>query len=117
MKLIKNIQNKINFVLFSAFCFLYQLPIKVLADTSEATGDAAAEQLKQILTNGSGTGLLDILEKAGYVIIVFGIGKMIFAFKDDSPDGKAQGSMVLLAGFFIVFLRKILNVLWAGSPV
>ena len=112
MKIIKTIQNKIDFILFSIFCFLYQLPMTVLAD-----GDAAADELKKILTNGSGTGILDILEKAGYVIIVFGIGKMIFAFKDDNPDGKAQGSMILLAGFFIVFLRKTLQVLWADSPV
>lgn len=112
MKIIKIIQNKINFVLFSIFCFLYQLPMTVLAD-----GDDAAAELKKILTNGSGTGILDILEKAGWVIIIFGIGKIIFAFKDDNPDGKAQGSMMLLAGFFIVFLRKILNVLWADSPV
>lgn len=115
MKYLNKYKEKLESILLFIYCFLYQLPMKVFAKGS--TGNDAAEELKQILTNGSGTGLLDILEKAGYVIIVFGIGKMIFAFKDDSPDGKAQGSMVLLAGFFVVILRKILNVLWAGSPV
>lgn len=115
MKYLNKYKEKIESMLIFVYCFLYQLPMKVLADGE--TGDDAAEELKKILTNGSGTGLLDILEKAGYVIIVFGIGKIIFAFKDDSPDGKAQGSMILLAGFFIVFLRKILQVLWADSPV
>ena len=112
MKIIKKTQDKIDFILFSIFCFLYQLPMTVLAD-----GDAAADELKKVLTNGSGTGLLDILEKAGYVIIVFGIGKMIFAFKDDNPEGKAQGSMILLAGCFIVVLRTLLHGLWNESPV
>jgi len=53
--------------------------------------------------------LMGFVQKAGFALIAFGLGKMVLAFKDDNADAKAKGSMVLLGGVFCVLVKVILQ--------
>lgn len=102
MKLFNGLKNKV-------FCFT--VLICCLSNRNQAfanDGAAAAAELKKVLTNSSRTGLLDIVQSAGFVILAFGLGQMIMAFKDDNADQKAKGAMVLLAGMFCIIIKTIL---------
>lgn len=119
---IKNITIIIGNILFAYF-----MKIKTFADNdltvtinkganseySYGNGSDAANQLKEILTNDNNNGLMDITSMAGSLILAFGIGQMILAFKDDNPDSKSRASMVLMGGVFLIVIPKILTSLGA----
>lgn len=106
MKILTKIHKKIIPIECMAFIYLNSI-------VSYAADNEASKELKKLLTNSSGTGLMDILQKVGFVIIAIGLGKTILAFKDDNPADKAKGSMVILAGAFLYFIKDILKLLGA----
>lgn len=106
MKIIKYVKVKMVFLIL----FLLSITNNLIV---YASGNEAAEELKKILTNDSHTGLMDIVQSAGWLILAFGIGQMILAFKDDNADSKAKGSMVTLAGVFCITIKLILKTLGA----
>lgn len=71
-------------------------------------GTETSKKLMELLTNNDNNGLMDITAMAGYVIIAFGLGQMILAFKDDNADAKSKASMVLLGGVFLVVIKSLL---------
>lgn len=71
-------------------------------------GTETSKKLMELLTNNDNNGLMDITAMAGYVIIAFGLGQMILAFKDDNADSKSKASMVLLGGVFLVVIKSLL---------
>ena len=86
---------------------------KVEVDLGSATGEHAAKELKKVVTNADRKGLLDITERAGFLILVIGIGQMLMAFKDDNADAKARSTTVILAGIFLIGVAGILTQLGA----
>lgn len=80
---------------------------------SSGDADAAAEELKKVLTNPGKTGIMDVVQIAGGVIFAFGLGQMFLAFKDDNADSKAKASSTLLAGILILSISTILKKLGA----
>lgn len=86
---------------------------KVEVDLGSATGEDAAKELKKVVTNADRTGLMDITERAGFLILVIGIGQMLMAFKDDNADAKARSTTVILAGIFLIGVAGILTQLGA----
>ena len=77
------------------------------------SGEEAAEELKEILTDPN-VGLFKLIQGAGAVIIALGIGKMVLAFKDDNPGEKAQSTTILLAGIFLVVITTVMNAVTGG---
>lgn len=73
-----------------------------------ADGTAAANELVGLLKV-----LMGYVQKVGFVLVAYGIGKMVLAFKDDNAESKARGSMILLAGVFCVVIKTILEQLGA----
>lgn len=67
----------------------------------------AADELKNFLVGDNG--FMTFVSQAGMVLIAFGLGQLILAFKDDSPDAKSRGIMLLLGGVFCVTISGILK--------
>lgn len=78
-------------------------------DFNIGNGNQAAQELRKVLTNDNHTGLMDLVGMAGFVIVAFGIGQMIMAFKDENADAKARAAMVLSGGVFLIVIPQILN--------
>ena len=76
----------------------------ITAFADDPDGSAAANDLKELLDV-----FLGYISKAGFVLIAYGLGKMIFAFKNDNAESKAKGSMILLGGVFLVTIDVILT--------
>lgn len=70
-------------------------------------GGGAEDELKKFLIGDKG--LMTFVSQAGMVLIAFGIGQLILAFKDDNPEAKSRGTMILLGGVFCVTISKILE--------
>ena len=67
----------------------------------------AEEELKNFLVGDNG--LMTFVSQAGWVLIAFGIGQIILSFKDDNPESKSRGIMLLLGGVFCVAISGILS--------
>ncbi|WP_097005245.1 hypothetical protein [Lacrimispora amygdalina] len=67
----------------------------------------AADEFKDFLAGENG--LMNLVSHAGLVLIAFGIGQLILAFKDDNPEAKSRGVMILLGGVFCVTISTILT--------
>ena len=67
----------------------------------------AADEFKDFLAGENG--LMNLVSRAGMVLIAFGIGQLILAFKDDNPEAKSRGVMILLGGVFCVTISTILK--------
>lgn len=87
---------------------------KVTRETMEIpiSGEGgAADELKNFLVGDNG--FMTFISQAGWILIAFGLGQLILAFKDDSPDAKSRGTMILLGGVFCVTISGILKQLGA----
>jgi hypothetical protein len=76
----------------------------------EITGSTGAsnELEKFVLGDDDSDGFIDVVAQFGYLLIAFGIGQIVFAFKDDNADSKQRGVMVLLGGTFCAIIKPIL---------
>lgn len=83
---------------------------KIIKETIEVpiSGDGgAADELKNFLIGENG--FMSFVSQAGMVLIAFGVGQLILAFKDDNPEAKSRGTMILLGGVFCVTISGILT--------
>lgn len=79
-----------------------------VTDAGQPKGSTySAERLETFITGENG--FLSIVSSIGMVLIAFGTGQMILAFKDDNAESKTKGVMVLLGGFFCVTITVILT--------
>lgn len=85
--------------------------IKEKVDMVVSGEDGAADELKNFLVGDNG--FMNFVSQAGWVLIAFGIGQLILAFKDDNPEAKSRGTMILLGGVFCVSISGILRNLGA----
>lgn len=72
-------------------------------------GTDAANQLKEFMTNDKKTGLYDIIQDIGAVLLAFALGKMILAFKDENPGEKAMAVTLIMGGVLLMSLPSILT--------
>jgi len=87
---------------------------KVIKETLDIpiSGDGgAADELKNFLVGDNG--FMNFVSQAGWILIAFGLGQLIMAFKDDNPEAKSRGTMILLGGVFCVSISGILKKLGA----
>lgn len=87
---------------------------KVIKETLDIpiSGDGgAADELKNFLVGDNG--FMNFISQAGWILVAFGLGQLILAFKDDSPEAKSRGTMILLGGVFCVTISGILKKLGA----
>lgn len=83
---------------------------KIIKETIEVpiSGEGgAADELKNFLIGENG--FMSFVSQAGMVLIAFGVGQLILAFKDDNPEAKSRGTMILLGGVFCVTISGILK--------
>lgn len=70
-------------------------------------GTGAADEFERFLTDENG--FMTIVSQAGLVLVAFGIGQIVLAFKDDNPAEKSKGVMILLGGVFCVTIKIVLK--------
>lgn len=107
MKIFTILKNKIFYITILVYSLFHSKIVFASSNNEAAT--KATDELKKLLSNDNGTGLMDIVQKAGFVILVFGLGQMFMAFKDDNADQKAKGAMVLLGGAFCIIIKIVLE--------
>lgn len=85
--------------------------IKETYDIPTSPDGGAADELKNFLVGDNG--FMNFVSQAGWILIAFGLGQLIMAFKDDNPEAKSRGTMILLGGVFCVSISGILKKLGA----
>lgn len=55
------------------------------------------------------TSLSDLMVGIGIVILAWGIGELILAFKDDHPENKSTATMKVLAGIILITIEAFLT--------
>ncbi|WP_373262252.1 hypothetical protein [Hungatella hathewayi] len=85
--------------------------IKETYDIPTSSDGGAADELKNFLIGDNG--FMTFVSQAGMILIAFGIGQLILAFKDDNAEAKSRGTMILLGGVFCVTISGILKKLGA----
>ena len=85
--------------------------IKETYDIPTSPDGGAADELKNFLVGDNG--FMNFVSQAGWILIAFGLGQLIMAFKDDNLEAKSRGTMILLGGVFCVSISGILKKLGA----
>jgi len=93
--------NKLRYISFIIGTNILVLTTKL---SVYASGNEAANQLKEILKL-----LTSFVSKAGWLLVAFGLGKIIMAFMSDDPPGKQRGVTIILGGFFCALIAEILD--------
>ena len=83
---------------------------------TDDNGEDAEEQLKGLLQNDQKTGLLDICISIGCVLLLFGLGDLIFSFKDDNAESKSRAIKIVAVGIMLIVLPTTIK-LFTGSSV
>ena len=99
--------------LASVFAALSSLWMTAFADDM----DAAAAQIASMV--GKFTSFIaDAFVVVGIMIVVYAVSQFALAFKDDNPEQKSRGTIMLVVGIILIFIKTfakaILNA--AGVP-
>lgn len=57
----------------------------------------------------------NIFRWIGVVLMVWGVGQLVLAFKNDDADSKSRGAMVVVAGFAATFIKTIMNLILGNA--
>ena len=61
--------------------------------------------------------LLTVFEKAGAVLLVYAVGKLVFAMKDENPESKMAAATILAVSIVLVGIETVLMPLFVAFGI
>ena len=107
--------KKIKYI-FNCLMICFCIAVPAFASNTDIPTLNAEEQLKGLLQNDQKTGLLDISISIGCVLLLFGLGNLIFSFKDDNAESKSRAIKIVAVGIMLIVLPTTIK-LFTGSSV